>query len=207
MVHPPKHIGQCLAAGLCLVLLLGCARTAPSRFYLLTPQTQAASTGLKTEGQPTTHKIALGLGPVELPSYLDRPQIMTRTNEYQLEMSELNRWAEPLQNNIEGVLQANLSAQLATDRVLIGSWTRSRPVDFQVALTVRQFDGKLSGEAQMEVRWTLYGKDGQTVLATKAATYREPVSGKTYQDLVAAESRLLAALSREIATAIQGATR
>ena len=199
------HGSISLAAILNLILLLGCARTAPSRFYLLHPQ--AASAGVKAEASSSSSGPVIGLGSVDLPGYLDRPQIVTRTNPYQLEISELNRWAEPLQGNIEGVLQANLAALLGTDHVLVGTQARITSLDYRVSLAIKRFDGMPGGEALLEARWTVSGKGGQAVLDAKTTTYREAVPGKTYQELVEAESRLLAALSRDIAAAIQGAKR
>ncbi len=63
--------------GASLVLLSGCARTAPSRFDLLNALPATAS---EQQNKEAEQGIAIGIGPVELPEYLDRPQIVTRSS-------------------------------------------------------------------------------------------------------------------------------
>ncbi len=64
--------------------LWGCTVTPPSRFYILTPLDSLAA-GKKTRGAQNTPII--GIGPVELPGYLDRPQIVTRAGGNQLNLA------------------------------------------------------------------------------------------------------------------------
>ena len=51
--------------------LAGCSTSPPSRFYLLTPG-EAALEG------PALKDLVLGVGPVRLAAYLERPQIVAR---------------------------------------------------------------------------------------------------------------------------------
>src|ERR1700722_554228 len=55
-----------------------------SKFYLLTPTADtAAATG---STQSTSGNFTLGLGPITLPKYLDRPEIVTRMAPNRLEL-------------------------------------------------------------------------------------------------------------------------
>ena len=75
-----RSVGR-MATCLCgLVMLVGaaaagCATSPPSRFYLLTP---IAQEGSASGASTTDQRIAIGVGPVDLPDYLNRPQIVTR---------------------------------------------------------------------------------------------------------------------------------
>ena len=79
-----------------LALAAGCARTPPAQYYLL--QAPAATT-VGTASGPR-----IGLGPVRLPEYLDRPQIVSWASATRLELSNSHRWAEPLQQSVARAL-------------------------------------------------------------------------------------------------------
>ena len=56
------------------MLLVGCAGNAPSRYYVLSP--------LTGESKVTSEEscVSVGIGPIKLPEYVNRPQIVTRTS-------------------------------------------------------------------------------------------------------------------------------
>ncbi len=120
-----------------LLLAAGCAGSKPSRFYMLSPVSGGP------EGRAPASEcrdLAIGVGPVDFPEYLDRPQIVTRTGEDILKLAEHDRWAEPLDRNFTRVLAENLSVLLATDRVYIFPWSRSVQVTHRVSVHVSRFD-------------------------------------------------------------------
>ena len=186
--------------GTSLVLLSGCARTAPSRFYLLNALPAAAS---EQQNREAEQGIAIGIGPVEIPEYLDRPQIVTRSSLNKLELAEFDRWAEPLNQNFSRVLTENLSILLSTDRIAVYPWRSSAQVDYKVAIYVTRFDGTLGANALLIARWTVFGKNGKKVLLRRTSSYSEPVEKQNYEALVVTKSRMLVALSRDIASAIK----
>src|SRR5919109_1073251 len=103
-------------------LLIGGCASQPSRFYLLSAPPSAEPVPLGTSGgQGAT----IGVGPVTLPRYLDRPQIVTQTSPYELKLAEFDRWAEALDINFSRVLAENLSLLLPTARVVLAPWPRA----------------------------------------------------------------------------------
>jgi uncharacterized lipoprotein YmbA len=187
-----------LGAG--LTLMGGCA-SQPSRFYLLNslPSAQAVYPTTSTGQGP-----ALGIGPVTLPKYLDRPQIVTRAGPYQLQFGEYDRWAESLDTNFSRVLAENLSLLTPTDRVAIYPWPRGTPIDYQVSIEVAQFAGQRGGESVLIASWTLFRGEGQEALVSRKSRYSAPAAGEAYEAMVAAMSQTVADVSREIASAIRG---
>jgi len=182
------------------VVASGCGGSQPSRFYLIHSVTAGDILPGQTACRPD---LSLGIGPVSLPEYLDRPQIVTRTSRNQLVLAEFDRWAEPLSDSFTRVLAENLSTMLGTDRVFIYPWPRSTEMDCQVAVEVSHFEGFPEGRALLSAWWTIYGDNGKTVLMRKQSEIAEPVGSGSHEDLVAAQSRVLAAFSREIALAIK----
>jgi uncharacterized protein len=186
-------VGMSLMAG-------GCA-SQPSRFYLLSAlaSTETASPGTSGQQGPT-----IGVGPVTLPRYVDRPQIVTRTSPYELKVAEFDRWAEALDTNFSRVLAENLSILLPTARVVMSPWPRAIPIDYQVTVDVTHFLGQVGGDSLLIADWTLFKGEGQDVLTSGRARFSAPPSGQDYAAIVAAMSQTVASLSREIATTIRG---
>jgi uncharacterized lipoprotein YmbA len=68
-----------------------------------------------------------------------------------------------------------------------------------VAVSFNRFDGRLGESVGLNAAWTLRAPKHRKTLAVRTSVLQEPVTGPSYADLVAAQSRALAALSREIA--------
>jgi uncharacterized lipoprotein YmbA len=183
-----------------LMHLAGCASSAPTRFYVLSPLASSKSESqiLKDEGC-----ITIGVGPVELPAYLDRPQIVTRVSENELNLAEFNKWAEPLKDNFTRVLVENLSTLLCADAISIFPWKGSTPIDYQVEVTVIRMDGNVGGNASLVTRWAIFREKDKKMLLMKQSSFSRLLNSQGYQALVSAQSGAIADLSREIAEGIK----
>ncbi|NOQ45157.1 MAG: hypothetical protein GQ559_00530 [Desulfobulbaceae bacterium] len=147
--------------------------------------------------------MAIGIEPLTVAAYLDRPQIVTRATAHKLTLSEANMWAEPLKESILRVIAVNLSNMLDTNRVFrIPRRNQSIPLAFRVAIAIARFDGALGGDAQLTARWTLYSLDDKPLM-TRVTIITEPAGGAGYDNLIAAQNRSLKALSLEIAESIK----
>jgi uncharacterized protein len=182
------------------VLLGGCAFSAPSRFFVLT----AVSTS--EPQQPLVgelREVAIGVGPVELPRYLDRPQMATQAGPYELHFAEFNQWAEPLVDNVTRVLSENLSHLLATDRIAIYPWPRSIPVAYQVVVQMSHFEGTLGEQSRLSAQWYIIDVEEQQELMRQTSQFQPAVETADYHSLAAALSQGLGALSQDIAAALR----
>jgi len=197
---PPAFI----LLGFALLALTGCPGNAPTRLYVLTATTdKPASTS--PEGA------AIGVGPITLPKYLDRPQIVTRVAANSLDQANLDQWGGDLNDNITRVVATNLSNLLATDRVSLYPWKDGAPVDFQVTMDISRFEQDKDGNAVLNVFWSIVNKDG-AVLLMRRSSYTQPAgepasqsdNARPFDAQAAAMSRDLALLSHDIATAITG---
>jgi uncharacterized lipoprotein YmbA len=181
------------------LLLFGCARSRPSKFYLLHPLQEAA-----IEKQ-SAHPLSIGVGPVNLPDYLDRQQIVIRINPGEVRLAEFERWAEPLKENFSRVLGENLSQLLTTDRIAIFPWTGAPHIDYRVIVEVLRFDGAPGNAVQLSARWSVIEEEGKKTLIEKKSEITIPAEGQEFGGLVAAQSKAVAALSQEIAAAVKAA--
>jgi uncharacterized lipoprotein YmbA len=186
-------------AGLCLALLAGCGVTKPSRYYLLTPVEEQGA------GTVSTPSPAVGIGPVAFPAYLDRPEIVLRSGGNELNYAGSNRWAEPLKTAFNRTLAENLSIMLPTDRTVIHPWSRSTMLDYQVIVDVTRFDADAAGAVTLTAAWELIRSSDSTVMKRNKTTYTEAAGSTDYPAVVAAQSRVVERLSRDIAAAISSA--
>ena len=177
-----------------VLALTGCAGSESVRYYVLSA-TPAGPVGAAVRDIP------VGVGPVEFPEYLDRPQIMTRTSQNELSMADFDRWAESLKDNTIRVLAENLATLLPSQRVVTYPWKRATPVDYQVTVQVSRFDRLEQGESVLAVRWRVLDGGGGELLS-RTSTYRETPSGPDYPATVAAMNRNLEAFSRDVALRI-----
>jgi uncharacterized lipoprotein YmbA len=183
-----------LSTLLMALMLVGCLGSGrPVEFYTLAPlPAPAAGTG----GAPAS---LVAVYPVVIPAALDRPQIVTRTDENQIMLSEFNRWGGSLKEEISRTLIENLGILMADRRVSVMSAHLALDPACFVAVTFNRFDGRLGDLVWLNAAWTVRDQKRKMTLAVKNSILQERVLGPAYADLVAAQSRALGALSREIA--------
>jgi uncharacterized lipoprotein YmbA len=146
----------------------------------------------------------IGIGPINLPEYLDRPQIVTRIGENEHQLDEFNQWAESLTFSIARVLGENLSILLATDNIFLFPWRGSTQIDYQVKVGVIRFTGTPGGNAVLDVLWTIYkGNDAKELIDMKKSSFSQSTGGEGYEALVSAQNKMLEDFSREIAETIK----
>ena len=197
---PKKFSSPALAAAIVGLLLAACAQTLPSRFYTLS--------GLPDDAAPSaaSSDLAIGVGPISLPNYLDRPEIVRRTTPNQFQFGEFDRWGEPLQDIFPRVLAENLSVLLGTNRVFLLPRRQATTIDYQVEVQVTRFDGDVGGPVVLSARWEIFDNDGNSLLVERS-TFTESVVGEGYGAVVTAMSRTIAAFSGEIAAAMTALPR
>ncbi len=197
-MHRNASITNLLLLASALLMLAGCAgSTKPSRFYTLsTISEEGVESTRGTEGRD----IALGIGPVTLAPYLDRPQIVTRATRNQLELGEFDRWGEPLNTNFSRVLAENLAFLLGTDRIAMHPWQRWVPIDYQIIVRVLRFDRAANGDIVLRAMWGIVHPDAQKFALASKKDFTEPADPSgDFETMVAAQSRVLDKLSRAIA--------
>jgi len=185
---------------LLVFFLAACSSTPPVAYYTLNtlPEMQQ-----EIPAAVMDDTLAIGVGPVEFPKFLDRPQIVTRKSQNQIEVSEFHRWAGSFPGDFSRVLAKNISILLPTDRVAVYPWGEQFSPTYRVKLDVEQFDGQLGERVVLDVTWMVTDQEGTKKLVVRKSLIEEPVSDKTYEALVVAESNALVTLSRTIVEEIR----
>ena len=138
-----------MAATLSLVLA-ACGTTAPTNFYTLTPTASE-----KTEQVGPESDISVGIGPVVLADYLDRPQVVTRLGSNQMNLEDFDTWVEPLDAIIRRVMVRDIGIMLDSQFVVALPDERFVPIDYRVDLVINRFDSGPSPEVFLEARWAV----------------------------------------------------
>lgn len=183
----------------CLVLFLpGCigGSTPPAQFYLLEPISDSVSSLPSAAARP-----AIALGPIKIPRYVDRPQIVTASGKNAYQLSELNRWAESLEDNIGRVLAQNLSQLASVDAVLLNGSYRARKAQLRVSVNILEFHVNPEGKAGLTAQWQI--ARGEDVQLNRQVAYRLPASTTDYRVMVGALNECLNRMSREMAASLR----
>ena len=179
----------------------GCFGSKPTRFYMLSSTGDAPATAAV---ESTSASRVIAVGPVSIPDYVDRPQIVLRENANQVRLAGFDNWAGSLSDMVARVLLEDLASQLPGDHVVAFPQGGAAVFDYRVAVQISRFDVSTAGEAVVAASWRVWDRSGtKTRLAASTTTHAESL-GSTYQDRVAALSQAVADLGTEIARSVQG---
>ncbi len=181
------------------VSLAACAGTPPSRFYTVNPMVSMMA---EKPSASAAKLLAVSIAPVEIPDFLERPQIVTRNGQNVLILAEYDRWAGSLAENISAVLAENLAQFLGTDRVFVFPRMQAAKPDYSVVTRILRLDCVPGNQVLLKVQWTLVAGAERKDVATHVSTFSEKLADSRYETMVTAISRTLEQLSREISREI-----
>jgi len=200
-MHPMKSI--VIFFGLAFLSVSGCVNFSPmsdpSRFFTLMPLPRVE------QSRPDTDKVNslfLGIGPIRFPAYLDRDQIVTRAGQNRFDVSENDRWAEPLEENFTRVLSQNLGMHLGGARIIRYPWQTGQRPTCQIEMEVLRFEPNTRQEVELLADWALIDLSTKVPLVFKKSRIARQTGTKSMEASVAALSETLGDLSREIADTV-----
>jgi uncharacterized protein len=186
------------------VTAAGCSPLAPrpdySKYFILTPLSTDPDPASTATTNATSH-LVIGIGPIDFPDYLRRAQVVTRVAPNRIDLSQQDRWAEPLDKNFARILTENLARSLNTQRIERYPWSRRTQVDYQVVIDVQRFETTANSQSQLIARWIIKdGQSGEDLYASETVASAPVAAGDTGAS--AALSSDLGRLSTEIATRV-----
>ena len=141
----------------------------------------------------------IAIGPIEIPEYLDRAEIVTRAKENQLMISEFDLWGGSIKTEISRVLIENIGSLLDRDGLAVVAWKTTMPESYRVPVILYRFDAVQDGSLTLRAQWAVFDKDGKSLLSFQEAIVTKPAKGSGYDVLVALMSEALGDLSKTIA--------
>jgi uncharacterized protein len=191
---------------LLLVLAPACrilpeARPEGTRFYTL--ELPLPPSGSDGGAEP----LALGLGPIIIPGYLDQPQMVTRLDDERIAFSSGDRWAGSLRSQFERALSLRLMSALGTDDVSLFPWWHGHRIDLSVQLNVLAFEADSTGAARLDALWKVRRGEAHEIVRAGHVSLREPIGSGGTPAAVEALGRALDQLADAIAGDVQHARR
>jgi uncharacterized lipoprotein YmbA len=177
---------------LILALLAGCGSTPQSNYYML---------DATLAGAPGLSGLSVGVGPVSIPSYLDRQSMVVNSSANQLKITPYDRWAETLDVGVVRVISVNLATLLDTQSVQTFPWPRMAAPDYGVEIGIVELSNH-DKQAQLVAKWVLTDIGASEVIKQKISQYQVPLKNTDPVSVAAAYSTLLGMLSKELAAAI-----
>jgi uncharacterized lipoprotein YmbA len=160
---------------------------------------------MKPSSAMTANKISIGIGPVEIPRLLNRPQIVSRKNKSEIIMSEKHQWGGSYKEELNKAITDNLSILLKTERIEQYPWKSTFKPDYQVRINIESFDGDINSPTQRDVtlnaRWRLIKNDKE--LLVKRALITVPLKNSGYAAYVNAQSEAINRFSHDIVAQIR----
>jgi hypothetical protein len=146
-------------------------------------------------------ELGLVLGQVDLPRYLDRAELVTRSGAHGLKVWNLHRWGGSLRTDIQRLFADDLGRLLGTARIAVYPAEARFPVSYRVLLELIEFGSAPGHPVVLRARWTIAGPDG-LALAVGETNLEQPPASPSWEDYVAAHSTALGTVTHEIAERI-----
>ena len=166
------------ACGVVLIMLSGCA-SPREHLYILDNQPADAI------GTPEIRTTVL-LGPVSVPSEVDRPQIVVRDGPSQILLTEQQRWATPLKDSLPKLLAGELDRTQGVYRFVPMSSGAIAAPKARLAIDVTRFDVSRVAGATISAHWVYRSLEPGSVPIEGNACGQAPVSSGDYAEYVEA---------------------
>jgi uncharacterized lipoprotein YmbA len=181
---------------------VGQQQESPWRLFTLSPLPATEAAQRAVPSAPQQVECVIGLDPIDLPGYLDQDQLVTRISRNHVALSDNERWAEPLGDNMAQVLSQNLSMLLQPDRVILYPWSGQQWPNYQLEIDVLSFEIDTAGTARLGARWFLRAGARRQLIAEKESRLSALATGSSSEQSVAGLSRVLSDFSVEVAGVI-----
>ena len=197
-------IRHLMLATLATLLLAACSSSPPVRYFALSP--------IDSDFQPDPDDaVILGLGPIRMPDYLNRSQIVTRGANSEIQVDEFSRWSEPLSTSLLRIVATDVDNLVQGVVVVVFPYepfVRDQ-VRYRLVGDINRFDADNLGRIVLEVQWGVADADGAIVVPVRRNRYtaQATAGGKAAAGepsaVAAAMNDALAQFSRDIATRLQ----
>ena len=175
----------------------------PPRYYVLSgSRDNKVFSKIKRLSQRDSIEIIVG--PVEIPSYLDRNEIVTRLSKDELNVSTTNLWAEPLDVGIERTLALELY-QLSEGRIITYPFSQNTSMEagvkgYRLLVNFYNFECTIDGLCILRGSWNLMdAKTGRSLMERRFFISKNfPEGPDSYQKVVFGMNALLFTLSTQI---------
>ena len=196
-----RHPASCKVAAIVAAgLAVGCLGSSPN-IKLYTMNAVSESRAPSAPDAP-----AIGVGPIRVPRYLDRPEFVTRPggSTARLEVDGVRHWAGGFSSNVLSALGENLGAKLNTQQVVVYPAPIAFALDYRVGVDFHAFEAVGGDALVLRASWVIRAGSAGGGPWSGQFTIRRAIAGGGSEALVDAHNEALDLLADAIATRIEG---
>ena len=182
-------------ASIAMLFLTGCfsGRTPDSKFFMMEQ--------VKGNEVISEKKLSIQVEQILIPDLIYKPQIVLKdADSFEVNVSEFNRWAEPLPDALRQTLIDDLQSCLPNAYIAPVQYTNSLLSQYVLSIEVNHFIGTFDGKALLDVWWSVQDSTGRLLFKEKTKLEREMQD--SYSDYILTQSQLVNELAKVIATKI-----
>jgi uncharacterized lipoprotein YmbA len=190
MTYPRRQfLSLTLGAAPVALGLSGCTSPNPNYYRI------GALPGVSLAGGPPTIEVRT----ISIPGYLDRPGIVKKADDYQLDIHTNDIWAEPLADMLQAAMVQDLTARLRSSTIIGAGGSIGANADLLIEINVIRFDPDPNGQMILQLQVGL--RDGQSMdlLATRSLAHQAPTGGPVVANIVGGMSALWGQAADDIA--------
>lgn len=196
--------GRIIAVLMSLLVLSACSvvgQSQPTMFYVMSEVGNNLPADKKINLPQQMH---IGVGPIDIPGYSDRPQMVTVGNGAQLKVSDLDHWAEPVQGNIERILVGNLSSLINSQQVFAYPANfHPSPDSLQISVEISDMIQTESGLVRLSASWNIKRLRDNVLISRQSKSYQIQQQPGDYAAFATSLSTLFGSLSVDMAQSIK----
>jgi len=193
-----NRLSKWLIALFVSTLLSACLSTPPTQFYVLEALSEPPPFATATE-----KKRQIGIGPVSIPTLLERKQIVTRLPDNSIKIAEFHQWASPLKDNVAQVLSHNLATLQTGDLIRTYPWSAYGAVDYRIIIDIIRFDTRPEQTVDFEANWAIMDEKNHTLLSNGRSKIEHSLNDPSYPATVKALNKVLSEFSQELSQALR----
>jgi len=193
----PNKISKRLMPLLISTLLSACLSTPSTSFYVLESLSKPPASSAEV-----VKKRLIGIGPVSMPAFLERKQIVTRMPDNSIQIAEFHQWAAPLKDNVTQVLTHNLANLQPNDIIRAYPWIAYGAVDYRIIVDIFRFDTTSQQTVNLEANWAIMDEKTHTLLRNGRSKIEHTLDDPTYPGTVKALNKILSEFSQGLSLAL-----
>lgn len=151
--------------------------------------------------------IIIETGPVKIPDYQNRPQMVTLNKDKTLNFAQFDRWGEALDSAMARLINESLTAMLPGATFQMFPCNFNIPLKYQLIVDVLQLESELDKEVFFSAQWSIIDVETKKMAYSKRSEFRQPIDPHNYAGMADALSAVCVSLSREVAQEFEALTK
>jgi uncharacterized lipoprotein YmbA len=169
--------------------------TRPAQFYILD--------AVATQNSNQANNLHLGVGPILIPGYINRPQMATKSESAELTYAEFSRWAEPMDEMFTRTLTQNITINTGSNSIISYPWSSSANLNNELTAKIIKFENNTSGDALLIVQWQLLINNDAQQASSIYSEFRASANSARQPDRVSALNDTIKQFADEVVSRIQ----